>query len=231
MKLICLPFAGGSARSFLDWKKYFGKEIDLVAIDYAGRGNRFCEELTESFHETLDDIYPRIVKEIDTEYAIFGHSMGALYAYEIAKKLEQDGLRKPLKVIVSATRAPYIQDDTIMHEMSRMEFMHELYELGGMPKEIMNDAELEDLFYPILFSDIKNLELYRMEHETEVPQKLSLPLVVLCGTTDDEFDKEDAKKWGDYSVLPISIREFEGGHFFINDRLEEVCDFLKEILL
>lgn len=231
MKLICLPFAGGSAQSYMEWKRFFGKEIEIISVEYAGHGRRFCENLTDSVEATLKDIYSRLIEHIDQEYALLGHSMGAIYAYELVKLIERDKRRKPVKVIVSGTDAPYVQDRKILHNMPQRELMQEIYALGCMPDEMIENSELSDLFYPILLNDIRNLELYRLEHNNREIDRINIPLTVICGTEDEEFGLQSAAEWQKYSTMPNTIREFEGGHFFIFERKEEVCSFLRKQLL
>ncbi len=231
MKLVCLPFAGGNAQSYAQWKDLLGKEIEIVTIEYAGRGTRFCENLTDSCESTLEDIYPQMIKHIEQEYALLGHSMGAIYAYELVKLIERDKRRKPVKIIVSGTDAPYVQDRKLLHNKTQKEFMKELHDLGSMPNEIMDDSELSDLFYPILHNDIRNLELYRLKHKNSEIDRINSSLTVIYGTEDDEFDRQRAAEWQKYSTLPNTIHEFEGGHFFIFERKEEVCNFLRKKLL
>lgn len=231
MRLICLPFAGGSSLFFSEWKGCLGKEIELVPMEYAGHGKRFCEELTDTFQSTLDDIITKIEKLTDTDYALFGHSMGAVYVYEAVKIIEARGLRRPSLVIVSGSEAPYEQDKKQLYKLNRMDFLEELYKFGGIPQEAYENEELMELLYPILFNDVRNLELYRLDHRASVPQKIQSPVLVLYGDEDEDFGEKEAVKWQAYCTQENVVQGFCGGHFFIESRKEEVCELLRNKLL
>lgn len=231
MKLICLPFAGGGSQSFLKWGKAFERDIELFLVDYAGHGRRFCEELTDSFESTLEDIFKQISGCTDSEYAIFGHSMGAIYAYELTKLIEKRNMRKPARVFVSGTGAPHTPEKKILSPLPPAEFMHEIYEFGGMEEDICGEPELMELFYPVLLNDIRNLENYRIEHKDAPRERISVPLTVLCGKLDREFTKAEAEQWKEYTERETDIQEFEGNHFFIFDEKEKVCELIGRRLL
>lgn len=113
MKIICLPYAGGSGLTYSKWKKYLEPRVELVTIEYSGRGRRYKEGLIDGFDANLDDVLNRIIPEIDNEYVIFGHSMGAIYAFEVVSEIEKRGLLPPRLLIVSGAMAPYEQDKII----------------------------------------------------------------------------------------------------------------------
>ncbi len=229
MKLICLPFAGGSSASFYKWNDQFGKNTEIIVLEYSGHGTRFGEKLMD-FDETLEDVYSQLLPHINEEYAIFGHSMGIVYAYELARRLDREGKNKPFRIIVSGSAAPYSPRKRILHTLPKKEFLNEIYKFGGMPGDVSQDDEILDIFYPILFNDVKNLELYRSSHKDDVPNKIDVPLTVLSGSNDKDFHGEDVLIWQQYSDIPIHCREFNGGHFFIFDRMQEVCAYIKEEL-
>lgn len=232
MKLICLPFAGGSSHSFGSWSKYLGEDIDIVAIEYAGRGTRFDEDPIEGIKNNLLDIFDKVEQNTCFEYAIFGHSMGALYAYELVCMIEKKGLKPPKKVIVSGSDAPHAGNKEILHVLNKDEFMQKLYNLGGIADEIMEEEEIIDLFYPILFCDVKNYETYMEMNKDKIPESISTQMTVFYGKEDTDFcSEEDIKRWQDCCKTPISSKGFDGGHFFIFDNEEQVCNSLKDELL
>ncbi|MCR5460082.1 MAG: alpha/beta fold hydrolase [Acetatifactor sp.] len=231
MRLICLPYAGGNSIFFTKWRKVFGNEIEVVSVEYAGHGRRICEEFTDSYQDTLEDVFSQVEKLITSEYAIFGHSMGAVYAYEVVKRLEKKGLRMPAAVIVSGSRAPYENNERLLHKMDKDVFMQELFKMGGLSGEIFENRELLDLVYTVSFNDIKNLEEYRSEHFEKTPEKIRTQMIVLYGEEDEEFSGNDICRWQDYCLRKNIVKGFKGGHFFIDKEREDVCDFLRRKIL
>lgn len=232
MKLICLPYAGGSAWSYSSWKKYLGEAIDIVPIEYAGRGSRFDEDPIEGIRNNLLDIFDKVEQNTCFEYAIFGHSMGALYAYELACLIEKKGLKPPKKVIVSGSDAPHAGNKEVLYTLKKDEFMNKLYNLGGIPDEIMAEEEIIELFYPVILCDVKNYETYMEMNKNKMPVRINTQMTVFYGKEDEDFcSEEDIKRWQDCCSAPVGNKGFEGGHFFIFDNEEQVCNALKEELL
>jgi len=160
MKIIALPFAGGNKYSFnLLTKELIKNSISLDVIEYPGRGQRFQEKFLESTLEIVDDVINKLIeKKIDSEYIIYGHSMGALIGYLVCQKLEGLKIHKPMKLIVSGRVAPSILKDRKTNQLPSKEFWEEINKLGGMPNDILKEKELKDFFEPILGSSTKLVE-------------------------------------------------------------------------
>src|SRR5689334_10414639 len=109
MKLFCLPYAGGSALVYKDWKQFFPASIELVPIEYSGHGKRSNQPLYKDVNAAIDDIYGIISKSIidGLPYAIYGHSMGAMLAYEVAQRLRDNKMPLPVHIIFSGRGVPH----------------------------------------------------------------------------------------------------------------------------
>ena len=140
IKLFCLPYAGSSAMLYMKWKKLFEPWIELSPVECAGRGKRFSAPLYQTFEEAVDDVFPLISKEIDeTPYAIFGHSLGGLIAYELCHKLSELSYPNPQHVFFSGIQAPQHVNEKgkSIHQLMEAEFKTEILKLEGTPKKFL----------------------------------------------------------------------------------------------
>jgi len=154
MKLFCFPYAGGSSAVFNRWKLYLDSNIEIRAIELAGRGKRIHEALYKDFDTLIDDMLSLITNDLNKTdtYAFFGHSMGAKIAYELTKKILGKGLIGPEHIFFSGRGAPYVmgKDEKEYHKLPDEEFKEEIYNLGGTPKEFFQHPELLEVFLPLL---------------------------------------------------------------------------------
>lgn len=230
MKLICLPFAGGSSFAFKELKSCFNESISVVPLEYPGHGTRFTEPLCNTFQQAFNDVYEQLLPLIDSDYALLGHSMGALFVYELVKKLDSDGRKMPLHLFVSGAEVPHQLKTKGLWKLPQAEFMQELKKMGGMPDEIIEDQELSDLFYPILKNDIKINEQYRIDFDSSTKYVTQVPLTVLCGMRDEDFQEKDAIGWQEYAHQKIRIFAYDEGHFFLFKKKEAVCKTIEQQL-
>ena len=160
MILFCLPYAGGSETIYYKWKKHLHPSIQVVPIELKGRGKRFSEFFYESLEEAVDDIFENIKEKIvDDDFAIYGHSMGSLLAYELYYKIDELNFRKPKHIFFSGYKAPSIvREIENIYTLPNYDFMRKIMELGGTPEELMKNKELLQIFLPIIRSDFKILE-------------------------------------------------------------------------
>src|SRR4051812_533170 len=111
MKIFCLPYAGGSAVIYKEWIPFFPADLKMTGIEYAGHGNRSNQPLYKDVEEAITDVYNIILKQISDglPYAIFGHSMGAMLAFEVVKKLRTNNQQLPVHIFFSGRGAPHIK--------------------------------------------------------------------------------------------------------------------------
>lgn len=230
VKLFCLPFAGGSAMSFMSWKKYIDNKINLIPIELSGRGMRFKEPLYSGCEDAVNDIYNRISGELDgTPYAVFGHSMGTLLAYELISKIIEQLGQQPVHVFFSGRFPPFLEENKRnVHMYTDEDLIDEIIKLGGTNKEVMENTELVNLFLPIIRSDYKLVETYT--HDRDI-LKLNCDITVLNGKYDDYVKVQDARRWQECTNNDFKLYEFDDGHFFINTYTEEVVNIINNTLL
>jgi len=230
IKLFCFPYAGGSAVIFNNWKQYIENSIELVPIELAGRGKRINEPLYNGVDDVIDDVFGLIKNKInDNPYAFFGHSMGGMIAYELAKRIKKNNLPSPIHVFFSGRSAPHIKkdDDKQYHLMSEEKFKKEIIELGGTPPEFFDHPELMEIFLPLLKNDFKlaGANLYNGKIEP-----LNCNITVFLGKEED-LTSEQCDGWKKHTTKLCSIHYFEGGHFFINNNTEQIVKFINNVSL
>ncbi|ELR68782.1 Thioesterase [Fulvivirga imtechensis AK7] len=229
IKLFCFPYAGGSARIYNEWKPYLHQSIELRPIELAGRGSRFGEPLYDSLEAAVDNLLEIIEEEIlYNNYALFGHSMGALLSFELARKIQNLELPRPTHLFFSGKSSPDIKEDTdkTFHMMEDDEFKEEIMELGGTPPDFFTHPELLDLFFPLLRNDFKLAESNIVAHNNE---PFDCDITVLLGKEDDVTSRQ-ADGWKNHSKKNVTLHYYNGGHFFIHDEKEGIIRVVNKTL-
>lgn len=159
-------------------------------------------------------------------YAFFGHSLGSRVAYELALTLHKNNQTLPLKIIASGSRAPHLESHkTPIYHLSEPDFIAELRELNGTPKEVLDNVELMELFLPLLRADFEIADCYRAEE-----QPLPVPISVFFGHEDVDVTPPMIDAWQALSALPITKHAFNGGHFFINSHSDLVAKSVSQLI-
>jgi len=229
MILFCLPYAGGSETIYYKWKKSLNSFIHIQPIELKGRGKRFNEEFYENFKEAVDDIFENIKEKIlDNDYAIYGHSMGSLLAYELYYKIYNSYARIPKHIFFSGHKAPNIaREKEQLHLLSDKEFIKKVIELGGTPQDLLDNKELLELFTPILRNDFKILEEYSYKEKKD---KIQCDISILNGKEDD-ISLEELLEWKNHVDKGFKVYRFDGNHFFINTNIENITKIINDILV
>lgn len=228
-KLFCFAYAGGSAAIYNKWKAYLDKGIELVPIEYAGRGKRFKEDFYPTVSSALDDIYREVCRHIGKYgFSFFGHSMGCVVAYEICKKLKIEYGREPLHIFVSGRYPPHIEKKgVLLDELPDSLFMNEVYKLGGTPKIIFENDELSKLFVPRLRADYRLAGQYKFDNDI---MQFECGISAFHGIRDPIVSRNELDEWKKYTTSKCKVYEFAGGHFFIHDYYKEMTKIINETL-
>lgn len=229
IKLFSLPYAGGSATIYEKWRKFLHPSIELICIEYAGRGNRFSEPLFDNLDKIVDDLSSIIENEIhETDYSIFGHSMGALVGYEIAHKIKEKSLPLPVHMFFSGKSAPHFSlRDKVIHNLNDYEFKKELLKLEGTPKEVLENDDLMEIFLPILRSDFKAIEEYKHFEKENI---LDCNFTVLYGK-EERMPLNEIADWQKHTKKKCNFFKFSGGHFFIQEHSEDIVNIINNTLI
>jgi len=231
VRLFCFPFAGGSAAAFRTWSSLLSSTIDVQAIQLPARATRLRDTPVDRMDVIVDQLVPSLAPYLDRPYAFFGHSMGALLAFEVARRLESEDVRPPDHVIVSSRRAPHLRhSESLLHPLPDDEFVREINRrYGGIPPEVAQHPDVLELLLPALRADIAALETYR----PETARPLRCPITALGGLDDPRVSREDLDAWRAQTFSRFESRLFPGGHFYLSDPrsglLSEVSDALSRI--
>nr|WP_245652887.1 alpha/beta fold hydrolase [Herbidospora sakaeratensis] len=221
VRLFCFPYAGGGAAVFRRWPAAL-PGVEVYAIRLPGRENRFCEPLLTSHDGLPERLADALRPLLDRPYALFGHSLGALLAYETARLL------RPAHLFVGGSRAPHLPRPATAPDVAGLDdaaFTAMVREMGGTPPEFFGSAELAELLLPVLRADFGLAEAYR--HRPGPP--LEAPITALRGA-DEDVTPAMARAWAPHTAAGFALHEFPGGHFFLQDGWERVCRLVAQNL-
>jgi medium-chain acyl-[acyl-carrier-protein] hydrolase len=226
IRLFCLPYAGGGASAYRAWIEALPPEIEGCSIQLPGREDRLDERVYTRMEPLVANLATALLPYLDMPFALFGHSMGAAIAYEIACKLQFMG-RNPLHLLTSACRAPNIRrKQSLTYTMSDDAFIDELRRLGGTPAEVLTDPDLMSLMLPLLRGDFELSETYYRP----TLSRLDIPLSVFGGVSDQEIDESELRAWQDVTTGPFSLKMFSGNHFYFQDSSNALASTIAELL-
>jgi medium-chain acyl-[acyl-carrier-protein] hydrolase len=224
LRLFCFPYAGGDARIYRTWPKALPTFAELVAIQLPGRGNR----LGEPPFRRLSSLVERIVEELDSvlrekPVVLFGHSMGAIVSFEVARQMTSGFGIHPLTLLVSGRSAPHIPSNkTKIYDLPDEEFTKELSRLNGTRKETFDCKELMQLMIPVLRADFEVCETY--EYIASAP--LPCPIAAFGGLMDTEVTQERLNGWKEHTSSTFTARMLPGDHFFLHAQERLVVDLV-----
>jgi len=229
--LFMIPYAGGSSSVYRKWKKDFSKNINVVFLELSGRGSRYREPLYLHLKDTVDDIYNQIL-DVTTHsrkgYAFFGHSMGALIAYELAYKIQESSIQNPDYLFISGHMPPHLRKQTDRYKMPDNKFLKEIIKLGGSSKALLESTELADIILPILKADMQSVETY--EHYQR-PKKLNIDMHIFNGEKDITTINHLIKEWSIFTERNCYVNHFKGNHFFIDDNYKEITRIINQVMI
>lgn len=212
-RVFCFPYAGGSAAVYRTWNIDFPQEIEVCAVEIPGR-IQLRTPPAQNLPELIDAILPDMEVFLDKPFVFFGHSFGAIIAYEVAKRFQQENKPLPEHLWLSSRRAPQLplnQASTYqLDDEAFIEAMQRQY--NAIPPQILNEKELLNLLLPILKADIRINEMY----VGELNPVLNIPLTIMHGLQDNSISREQLQQWSAVTSASSEILVFAGGHFFID---------------
>ncbi|MFK4754602.1 thioesterase II family protein [Oceanobacter antarcticus] len=228
MNLFCLPYSGASSAVYYQWQRKLPTWIKVCPVELPGRGMRMDEPLQTNFSELViqlaDDVSGRINGQ---PYAVFGHSLGAILAFELVRQLVVIGAPDPITLIASGTSAP-TQRQRCIEDLEALEtddnLIAHLKKLGGMPEEVINNQELMEMILPVIRADFELCKNYSYAPSVN---KFSCPLVVISGR-DEDITSEELLAWQDQAGERFSMMKFEGKHFFIHESQADVLQYIRK---
>lgn len=214
-QLVCFPHAGSSAGYFLPVARAMPTSVDVLAVQYPGRQDRAGEACVEDVHELADQVVRELLPWADRPFTLFGHSLGASVAFEVAVRMERAGIALQ-GVVVSGRRAPSRPRDPAqdVHRSDDRTLIRDLERLSGTDPLMLRDPEILEMVLPSVRSDYRAAETYRSRPGGD---RIGQPVLVLTGDADPQVTAAEAEAWAGHTTGGCSVRTFSGGHFFLSD--------------
>lgn len=214
LRLVCLPYAGGGASAYLPFTELLGDRVEVWGAQLPGRERRFVEPAPTEIAEVAGPLARAIADLVREPFALFGHSMGGLIAYEVTRLLERDGGPVPERLVVSAARPPHRVLPGAPHELDDAGLVDWMTRLGGAPAELLANADLLGLLLPTLRADLTLCANFFASAEHD---QVRVPITALAGDGDPLASAADVAQWERWTSGWFDLRVLVGGHFYLND--------------
>lgn len=221
-KLICFPFAGGGSSFFRSWAKTLGSAFQVIAVQLPGRENRFGEAPYTAVEQAIGELEPEMDKVLAgaSEIILFGHSMGAVLAYEFALQLNLSVM--PCRLMVSGSPSPSRPRAQRASGLSDTEFLAQVSIFAGYSHPSLDDPEMRRLLLPMLRADVELHENYSSAGKA----LLNMPITSIRGRDDGLVLAHEAAAWQEVTRFPLETVEVEGGHMYLVDHPAPLLDLL-----
>lgn len=227
LRLFCLPHAGGGAGSYRDWVAGLAPEIEVLPVQLPGRETRFFDRPFTTIAPLVGALAEALRPFLDKPFAFFGHSLGALIAFELIRHLQNEGV-VPTHLFVSGYSAPHLPDKLPpMHHLADGQFVAALQALDTMPTAVLENEELLTLLLPLLRADFAIYERYQFQ----AGDPIQCPITILGGKADTLVPPEMLLPWNEHTVQPGEMYLFEGDHFYLHEVPTAVWQIIRQTCL
>jgi surfactin synthase thioesterase subunit len=224
--IVCFHAAGCQPTVFMQWRRYFSASVCVAPVVLPMHGSRLLECMPQSFQEIANNFIYSCFNLFSHPTILFGHSMGAMIAYEVACLLQQCG-RQPVALVVSCAQSPdrrEVVDRTI--GLTNSEFLDVLRDYGSISEDLLHNREFLEYYLPIARTDFALCERYVWQGHPE----LSLPIHTFNGQDDTHISRDGIEQWNNFTRGGCTHHLFNGGHFYCDDDPGAVCARIKSIL-
>jgi medium-chain acyl-[acyl-carrier-protein] hydrolase len=219
-RLFCFPHAGAGAATYAPWPSLLPNDIEVVAIQLPGREDRLGEPAFTDAAALIRPMVQVLRPYLRLPFSLFGHSGGALFAFELARALRARLGREPARLFVSGQPAPDLVDQLpVLHTLADADFVRAVRDLGGTAPAVADDPQLLDVVLPALRADFGLWERYRF---TPGP-RLSAPITAFAGNRDTRAPVDTVAAWQRHTDGAFTLTTFDGDHFFVRDRRAELA--------
>ncbi|MFQ6148300.1 thioesterase II family protein [Streptomyces seoulensis] len=213
VRLVCFPHAGGSATFFLKLAEALSPDVEVLAVQYPGRQDRRKEPLIATVAGLAEPVAAALLPWADRGLALFGHSLGSIVAYEVARSLRDEG-HAPVALFASGRRAPSVEREEFGSQVDDDTLLRTLQSLGGTDPRVFDDEELVRLALPAIRADYRAAATYR--YRPGPP--LGCPLTMLTGADDPMVSPQDAAAWREHTSADFDLITLPGGHFYLSEQ-------------
>lgn len=222
--LLCVPFAGAGPSFFHPWRAPAAGRWRVVPVELPGRERRIMEtpyrNVVEAAKNSVDDIVADLGEGTPT--VLFGHSLGAVLAYELVHLLSRREVPVE-RLVVSGSPGPWTQRERRATGLPDDEFLARVEEFAGFRHEALDHPEMRELILPVLQADCEM-------HENYVPstdERVSVPICSIRGSSDGLVDADQAQEWRHATTGAFSYTEIPGDHMYLVDRARDVLDLIE----
>jgi medium-chain acyl-[acyl-carrier-protein] hydrolase len=226
LRLLCFPHAGGGAGAYLGWARQLSPDVQVGAVQLPGRETRLAEPPQDQLEVAIEGITAAVeALPVGEALVFFGHSMGAILAFETAHHLQERGVKLPARLVVSACRAPHLaEEDPPVSHLPDADFVDAVARLDGISPGVRENPELLELALPALRADFVLCERYVCRREG----RLDCPITIWGGREDPKVSEQQLLPWRCHTTLETRLRLFPGGHFFIREERSGALRALSE---
>ncbi|MET7621980.1 alpha/beta fold hydrolase [Streptomyces sp. NPDC005408] len=220
LRLFCFPYAGAGASVFREWGAELPEGVEALAVQLPGREDRFFDQPIADLDELLDALVPVLLPYLDRPFAFFGHSMGAIVSWELARRLQREQGLEPVRVVVSGCRALPFHESRPLGELdlSDEELVNELRRLNGTPEELLQNPDFVTFILPTFRADLSLFAGYVYRPG----ELLNCPVSAFGGSADPRVSEDQLKGWAELTTGRTEVEIFPGGHLFLNGERENV---------
>lgn len=212
LRLVCLPHAGGAASGYHPFSRALPPSVEALCVQYPGREDRRTERPVPDISALADQVCAALEPWHGERLALFGHSMGAIVAFEVAWRLQEFCGTTPVRLFASGRRAPSIFREGRVHQLDDAGLVAELKSLSGTAASVFDDPDLMRMVLPAIRSDYRAIETYRCPPS----RLLHCPVTALTGDRDPHVSIADAEAWREHTTGTFELEVFPGGHFYLN---------------
>jgi surfactin synthase thioesterase subunit len=233
VRLLCFAQAGGSAGAFAAWRGVLPAGLELLPVELPGHGTRRAEAAPRTMAALAGAAVDALRGELDAPYALFGHSFGALVAYELAREIRRRGLPAPRGLLLSGTRPPHIPvPDTPhgrMHLQDDAALTQWLRRTNGLPEELLRHADYVRVVLETVRADATLTARY-LGGPHGPPEPVDCPLHVMGGLADPVVRPAELEDWADYEGLDLTLTLYPGDHYYLYQAPRPLLDDIARLL-
>jgi len=221
LRLFCFPFGGSGASFYFKWIEDLSTAVELCLVQLPGRERRLREKSFSQMSPLVAGLAPVFDAYQEIPFIFFGHSLGALIGFELARQLRRQSKTGPVHIYISGRRAPHIQEpDPPIHDLPQLAFLEAVRRYNGTPELVFEEPELLEIYLPILRADFSLLETYIYQKE----DPLECPITAFGGLQDSTTEYEALCAWREHTCKEFRIKMFPGGHFYLKDARRALLD-------
>jgi medium-chain acyl-[acyl-carrier-protein] hydrolase len=227
MRIICFPHGGAGASSFNGWFRHLPNEIELVRVQLPGREDNNERPAFTRMEDLIPELFNQVHPLLDRPLAIYGHSMGALVAFELTRALRRNNCPLPVALLVSGRRAPHKPlRRVLLHVLPEADLVAHLRKMGGTSADLLVRPKWLERYLPTMRADLQLSDIYHYRDEP----LLTCPIHAFLGEEDNEMHREDWEAWSEQAGGEFSRTLLPGGHVFSQSTQAILVSLITKVL-